>query len=243
MKKPEDFITSEPSVPEVGIEGTQVEETAATSDGKSILIMTAVIIGLFALTFAGFSAYNHFTAAQVLDVDELHTENLQGELAEEEGYLYNGFSVVQVDGLWWTERMIRGKLYKIPLHFGPKEVENIPVNGGLHADFNKGETIYMAIDPAVADKYYTLALSELSFNIAKAVNRIPEGSCTTEDVACVNRTIISCENTGGKPVIQLEIGGEPMVEYTGTCIKVRGTEYGLVKAADRLLYDWYGIIK
>ncbi len=215
-----------------------------SKEGKRLLIMIMVIVGAFILLFAGFAAYNKITAANVVNVDELHQENLGGELDDEEGYVYNGYSFVKADGLWWTEMNKFGTLLKVPLHFGPKELEDIPITGTLNPKFNDGEQLYVAIDPDVNDKYYSLALSELSFNIVKGLDREPVGSCTKENWACDNRTIVSCNNTQGKAVVELSLEEGPGIELQGTCIKVKGNyQYDIVKSVNRLLYQWYGVME
>ncbi len=217
------------------------------STGRNLFILFLVIAGIFVLSFGSFTLYNKLSGAGVISIDDLHKENLGGNLDDEEGYVYNGYSFVFADGLWWTEMDKFGTLLKVPLHFGPKEVEKISTNGTLDSSFNEGEEIYLAIDPTVADKYYTLALSELSFNVVKGLDRMPVGSCTKENWACENRTVISCDSEAaseskGKDVIELALGNETVIEASGSCIKVTGSGYDLVKAVDRLLYQWYGIM-
>ena len=220
------------------------EETNFSDEGKNLLIMIAIVVGIFVFTIAGFKLYDHFTTAAVIDIDQLHKDNLVGDLNKEEGYIYNGYSFVKADGLWWTESNKFGTLLKIPLHFGPKEVEQIKVEGGLRPLINKGDAIYITIDPLVSDKYYTLGVSELSFNVAKGMDRIPNGACTEESIYCENRTIVSCENNPKNlPLIELELKNETSVVLSGTCIKISGYGYDLVKAVDRVLYQWYGIMK
>lgn len=219
------------------------EKIIPKTDGKSLAFISIAIIGIFALFFASFYFYNNYiTTAGIINIDDLHEKNLNDELDEEEGYVYNGFSFVKADGMWWTELNKFGIRLKVPLHFGPKEVEDIEIKGNLDTFFNEGEDVYVAIDPAVYNKYYTLGLSELSFNLVKGMDRAPIGSCTTVSPDCDNRTIISCNNTKGKPVIELALAEEPSIDLSGTCIKISGKEYGIVKAVDRLLYQWYGVI-
>lgn len=215
----------------------------SAGDTKNIIIGVLVIVGLLAITFGGFKVYDHFTSAEVVNVDEMHQDNLKGNLNNEEGYMYNGYSFIKADGLWWTEVQVKDKLLKIPLHFGPKEVEEVKVVGTLTPEFNLGKKVYIAINPNTQNKYYTLAISELSFNMAKGIDRIPIGSCTEENWACDNRTIVSCiNNSDNLPVVELEIDEENKIELGGNCIKVSGQDYGIVKAIDRLLYQWYGIM-
>lgn len=213
-------------------------------DTKNLLIMIAVLAGIFILTMGGFKVYNEFTGAGVMVLDDLHEKNLEGELDDEEGYLYNGFSVVKADGLWWTEVEIENRLIKIPLHFGPREVEQIPLAGNLDSyQFNQGDKIYIAIDPEVNyNKYYTLALSELNNNILQGVNRNIEAACTTDNPICDDRTIINCASAQGKSVVELAVSEKPGVELSGTCIKISGDGYDLVKSVDRLLFKWYDVM-
>ena len=220
-------------------------QTNWKDDGKGLLWLLIIVVGVFILFIGGFQVYNKITAAEVVDINQLHQENLQGDLSEKEGYLYNGFSFVFTDGLWWTDLKINEGIVRIPLHFGPKEVEEIKFQGYLNnTEFNSQEELFLTINPLVRDKYYSLALSELSFNIAKGIDRTPIGACTEENYACENRTIISCENNSQHlPVIELALDNKTSITYQGSCIKIAGEGYDLVKAADRILYQWYGVMK
>src|SRR3989338_11460946 len=223
------------------INNTIISENNSGSDTRSILILVGVSIALFLVVISGFALYNNLTGAVVTDT-ELHKKNLNGELNENEGYIYNGYSFIKADGLWWTEMNKFGTLLKVPLHFSPRELENIQIKGDLDPAFNEGDNVYIAIDLNVADKHYTLAISELSFNLAKGMDRIPVGSCTEENSACEDRDIITCETANGKPVVELIIDPLPRIEIIGTCIKISGTGFDLVKGVNRLLYQWYGIM-
>ncbi|MEK6863588.1 MAG: hypothetical protein AABW53_02730 [Nanoarchaeota archaeon] len=220
-----------------------LQTVTTAGDGKNILIMVGVIVGIFVLTLGSFKVYNQFTGAGVIVVDDLHQKNLDGDLDADEGYLYNGYSIVKADGLWWTEIDAGSRVIKIPLHFGPKEVEEIHVSGKLSSQFDKGNIVYIAIDPEVNyNKYYTLALMEMNNNILQGINRNIEAACTKENAACDNRTIINCDATDGKPVIELAVSESSEIEFSGSCIKISGDNEALVKAVDRMLYTWYGIM-
>lgn len=214
-----------------------------TNEGRSVLILVGVLIGIFVLALGGFKAYNHFTAANVVVIDDLHQQNLDGRLDPDEGYVYNGYSFVKADGLWWTEIDVGPRLIKIPLHYSPHEVEDIPLTGKLSKEFNNGTSIFMAIDPEVNyNKYYTLALMEMNNNILQGVQRNVQSACTKENPICENRTVVNCERTEGKPVVEVAVAPAPSIELDGSCIKVSGDGEALIKAADRMLYHWYGIM-
>ncbi|MEK6846246.1 MAG: hypothetical protein AABY26_05775 [Nanoarchaeota archaeon] len=225
--------------------GAIPEEKEDSGDTKSILITILILVGVFALVIAGFQFYNYFHSPEIVNVDDLHQKNIGGDLDEKEGYLYNGYSFVYVDGLWWTETNRFGTLVKIPLHYGAKDVENISVTGKLDSDFNQQPVVYIAINPNINfNGQYTLALSELNNNLAKGINTNIEAACTENNPICDNRTIVSCQNNSKNlPVVELVVEPQPKVVLSGTCIKVSGEGFELVKATDRLLLQWYGIMK
>lgn len=216
---------------------------APKDDGKNILIIVAVLIGVFALFFAGAKVYTNLTGATVVNIDDLHSQNLENELDEEEGYMYNGFSFVKVDGLWWTEVQRFNTLVKIPLHFAPKDLEYLEIEGRASPDFDKYEDIYIAIDPDVSNKYYGLAIAELSMNMAKGINRNPIGACSKESPDCADRPIVSCDDSNGRPIVELVRGNETSITAEGVCVKITGKDIDLVHAIDRLLYKWYGVME
>jgi hypothetical protein len=218
---------------------------APKDDGKNILIIVAVLIGVFALIFAGAKVYTNLTGATVINIDDLHQQNIENKLDEEEGYMYNGFSFVKVDGLWWTEVQRYNTLVKIPLHFAPKELEYLEIEGKASLDFDKFTDIYIAIDPEVSNKYYGLAIAEFSMNIAKGINRNPIGACTKESEDCFDRPIVSCGDSNGRPIVELvrDNSTKTSIKADGVCIKITGSEIDLVHAIDRLLYKWYGVME
>jgi len=207
----------------------------------TIIVIVAVILALASGTF---SFLKFSKAPQALPIDTLHDLNKQGKLSPERGYMYGDHSIVMSDGLWWSDVYVLGTLYKTPLHFGPRDLENITITGKLNDSFNQQPDIYIAINPETSDKYYSLAISELSLNLAKVMNRAPIGACTTKnDLVCPERQIVSCSNPNGSPTIELELSDTPSIQLQDSCIKITGKDYDITKAVDRLLYQWYGVMQ
>ena len=218
-------------------------ESSSQSDGKNVLILIGVLLALFVLVIGGFKLYNHFNTAAVVVIDDLHQQNLDGKLDSDQGYVYNGFSFVKADGLWWTEVEVQDRIIKIPLHFGPKEVEKIPVTGKISPEFNKGDKVYVSIDPTINyDKYYTLGLMELNTNILQGARRKVEAACSKENPICENRTVVNCENNAlQQPIVELARSDTTSIQLVGSCIKISGKDEELVKAVDKVLYTWYKV--
>lgn len=213
-------------------------------EGKNILIMVGILIAVLLFSVGGFRVYDHLTGAGPVNIDELHLKNVEGELDPEEGYIYGQYSFIFTDGLWWTDIKQEDRWLKVRLHFGPREVSEVKVEGSLDERFNGGNEVYMAIDPEFGNKYLTLALSEINLNVVQGIRRKPVAVCTRDnETVCEGRDILNCENTKGKPVIELRYGGEPKITLKGTCILVSGEDYELVKAADRLIWQWYKVME
>ncbi len=208
---------------------------------KSLLIGAAVIIGLLLLIFLAIKIYPEL-AAKPMTITELHQQNLDGKLKPDQGIIYNGFSFIKLDGLWWGEVQVSDQLTRIRFHYNPKELENITITGHLNESFNNGSNVYLAVRPDYASKYYNLALSELTTNINHGIYGKVKAACTMEDDICVNRTIASCNNTQGLPVIELIPHDEAKVVLQGSCIGIYGNESDLTRASERVLYQLYGVM-
>lgn len=210
-------------------------------DSKKLLIMIVVIIGLFALFFFVRFVYN--PEAKVLTIDDLHKKNLEGKESDL-NYIYNGFSFVKMDNLWYTQVQARDSLIDIPLHFGPKELEEIPVTGKIDSFFNKQEEIYVTFDPNDTPLgYVALSSAELSLNMAKGINIMPVAACAkNETIACENRPIVDCSDEDKAVIFLKQTDSTGSVKLKGNCIELEGNKEELLKATDRLLFKWYEVM-
>jgi len=160
-------------------------------------------------------------------------------------YTYNHFDFYYHDGMWYTQIQLGDQPWNVPLRFGPRDVEYIPIIGdpNLHLAV---KAVYITFDPDSEDlDYHTaLAASELSLNLAQALDIAPIGACTENTTeACHNRTIISCETDNRHAIIYLTQNSSfPIVEQKNNCLIIKGKGFDLVKAVDRLLLYWYGIM-
>jgi len=217
--------------------------TEKSENPINYLVIIGTIVGVFAVLLVSFALYNHYATPEVKDIGELHMDNLNGEKLEEDSYVYNGYSFLNIDGLWFTEIEVGDNIYSIPLRYGPRDLENVTVDGSLTTDFYQNE-IYIAFDPTVESKYLTLAASELATNLNQVYQLNTKSACTLDDnsTLCAEREIISCDNNPDNlPMIELSYENTTALEMSGTCIKVSGYEFGLVQSVDRLLLSWYGV--
>jgi hypothetical protein len=202
----------------------------------AIIIIIAIIISL-----------RFFPEETPQTIDDLHLANLKKELNSNEGYTYNGYSFVFANGLWYTQvQNIAGtSLFNIPLHYGPKALEDIPVEGEFNSEiFNSEKGIYITFNPLGQNlNYVALAVGEFDQSIIQAFNKVPIAACDrNETAACIGRPIITCENTD-KPVLYLQQKPEAKVIFKDNCLIVQGVGPEIVEATDRLLLRLYGIME
>ncbi len=156
---------------------------------------------------------------------------------------YGYFTFEEIGGLWQTEIQLDNQLYAAMFRFNPNQVLDVEISG----DFSgfKSEPIYITFDPEVPEddfKYLALASSELSLNLVRALNFTVEGACTKNlTEACFNRSIVDCNSN--KSVVYLSTNPPPQILLKGSCVTVQGEGIDLLKSVDRLLFQWYKIMK
>ena len=156
---------------------------------------------------------------------------------------YNYFTFKEVGGLWQTNIQLEGKLYEAVFRFNPEQVEDVYISGNF-TGFTK-EPVYITFDPTVDSeqfKYLALAASELTLNMVRALNVSVEAACTKNETdACKGVPIITCEDD--ESVIYLVPLPPTQLTLSGSCMTLNGEGMELLKSADRMLFQWYKIIR
>ncbi len=214
-----------------------------------------LLIGVVLLIIIGIILIPKFFTEEVKTINELHQDNLEGKLNDDVGYVYNGASFVFVDGLWYSQvrNIFSGNFYNVPMHYGPNELEDIPLEGelGSFLELAANNTIsdnpfvvYVTFDPTLEElQYIALANGELTQNLVKTFNLGFVPACTTDEVAaCVGIDIITCNNTDN-PVIFFNDEEPTLVKLEDNCLIIQGSGMEVVRAADRLLLHLYNIME
>lgn len=213
---------------------TEVKEE--TDDTKRILFVIGILVACFVL----FIAVRYFTQERALTIDDLHQMNLEGKETEN-NYMYNGFSVVRVGDLWYTQVQRDNKLFNIALHHGPRELENVSISGKINSTFNSGK-LYISFNPKGKNTEWTaLAAAALSSNLAKGIGVTPVAACDRNTTECADRPIITCNS--GKPVIYLSQEKDAArILLKGNCVTLEGQKDELVRAVEKFLLVWYKVM-
>lgn len=185
----------------------------------AVILIVAAVAGIFALK-------NYYVPEKDKDIVK-----------------YNNFNFVKEESLWLTQVQVKGQLYNVRLHYNPYEVENIPYVGDIDERFQQ-DAIYITHDPAEGNLgHVAVAAAELSLSMASVFNIEPVAACSKNFTGiCETRPIITCENTNSS-VIYLKEDDITQVSLKGNCIVIQGRGQELIKAADKVLYIWYRVIK
>jgi hypothetical protein len=210
-------------------------------DTRNLLYVIGVVVLIVVIFIAVFVLYK--PGPQVVTIDDLHAANLAGELPPEVGYLYNGFSFIKYENLWYSQLARNTTVYDVSFNYDPKSVEDIPVEGKLVRDFVKDKRIYITFDPT-GDylSYVGVANFGLSRSLAWAFGYNMTAGCTKNVTsACQKAGVVLCGDPD-KAVIYFKETNETKVILDDTCVTVQGMGPEIVRAKDRLLLRWYGMM-
>jgi hypothetical protein len=158
---------------------------------------------------------------------------------------YNGFYFAKVNDLWQTEWQRDNQDYILDFRFNPEEVKDIPIEGTVDMRAQL-ETVYLTIDPSeektVENANLNIAAIELATKLTAVFERTVLTACTrNESSGCLERPIVTCANTN-QTVFYLKQDNESKIVLDGNCITIQGTNQGIVKASNKIIFKWLGII-
>ena len=222
-------------------EGLDNEPDFKKPSDKTLVMGILILV----LLFVGAFVFFYFTKEEPLTVEGLHSANFDDELDPESGRIFQGYSFINIDGFWYTQLKspAGSKNYDMALRFAPWEVENIPLTGQLNESFFNTETQYfVTFDPLGSDfNYVALAIGDFNEHLMKIFEKVPVAACDKNETdACFGRPIINCDSKG--LVIYVKESADVGVGYANNCIVLSGSGLDLVRAADRSLYNLYGIL-
>jgi len=215
------------------------EESVEENKGEKMLIWSAVL--LIATVFAIVIFIRISQRPTVKTIDEIMRDTLTGKETAN-NFVYNGYAFAKIDNMWWTRWKSGNKAYNIPLRFNPRQVENVTIDGELDKRFT-ANNLYITFNPDEERfTYLALAAGELSLNLVTALNATPIAACITNSTdTCSTRPIVSCQNED-KAVIYIREANETAVLLNGNCMVVQGNGMEIMRAVDRVLFIWYGIM-
>ena len=192
----------------------QSAEEREKKEKKMKLIMTVVVVAILGASTAAYALM---------------------ETGTSESKKYNGFTFIRTENGWQPKKM------DFVTSYLPQDVENITVSGSLSIDDFSGNAYINA-----KSSQEIMAANELlkTLKIDKATV-----SCSPEEeneTFCADMPIKSCDDadaTNSIIVFSRTDANESTVSYKSHCLIIEGPEDGAIKAADRIIFLLYGIIK
>jgi len=206
-------------------ESEKESEKDSKESDKIILMIIASLVIVFLLIFG----------------IRLLVKQQQTQIQERE---YNNYKFLNISGLWMTEvqNPRTKKIYQVPLHFGPWELEDIKINGNIDQRFNSSK-IYITFDPEQKDLgYVTISVSELSNSLAQAFGANLIAACTKNLTGCENRPIVTCSTTNDTVIYISQESNESRIILRGNCVTIQGQKYSVVKSTERFIYQIYDVM-
>ncbi len=156
---------------------------------------------------------------------------------------YNYFVFEEKAGLWETILSLNDQTYSAAFRFNPEQAEDVYITGSF-SGFKKSP-IYLTFDPNASSeqfKYLALANTELSLHLIRGLNMQVEAACTVDETpACEDRPIVTCNSN--ESVIYLVPKAPTQITLKGSCVTLSGEDMELLKSVDRVLFQWYKIMR
>ena len=144
--------------------------------------------------------------------------------------VYNTYEFKKADGdvIWYTSWNRNNITHILPFRHTPFDVENIS----------------QGIERLLTDETLRKELSAKGIEQAKKfkLENSANGACSkNETLGCFDRPIVSCD-TESASVIYLKKDPETKIILDGNCMTIQGNDNEIVRATDRILFQWYHII-
>ena len=149
--------------------------------------------------------------------------------------MYNGYKFTKQDYGWQTQV---DELYVFTSYL-PQEVENIKHSGFFALDDFKNIIYFVA--KSKNEKKAANELDKMLLALKKDYACLPEYKNEPE---CQNLTLRSCEDASYiKKIIVFEENNETSIKHENNCVTIKGQGENILKAADKVIFLLYGIIK
>lgn len=206
------------------------EQPESNNDSKSTLYFIVAVVVLLAI------------GAAIFFMSKNPSEN-----TDYQKVTYNGFEFeLHPDvGLWSTQWQNEGQVYNLRLHYNPYQVENVSISGD--EGWNAGSQTFLTFDPEGKElRYVALAATELALSLQNTFGITPIAACTVNATGteCASRPIVNCTSMPeNSSVIYVRSSGPAEVILEGSCATMQGDGIEVVRAAEKAIYQWYGIIR
>ncbi|MEW6063539.1 MAG: hypothetical protein AB1571_04185 [Nanoarchaeota archaeon] len=205
----------------------------------SVVVIVVVLVLMFSIGFIVYRNYLNVTK------DVYIYKGINGETYTFQRFILenNTFHAIRV----YAEVNGETKEYKYPLHYGPYEVEDIPIESNLDEKILK-KWIYLTQDPELVNKsngrsmLAVLEIGRITGTADYGLYQINTQAAYTME-SDVKVPVKTCKDASDKVgIIEIRMGSKDAVYSENECVIVEGKdEQGLIKAADKLTLHLLGV--
>jgi len=155
------------------------------------------------------------------------------------GLSYNSFSFTQTQqGQYVT--VVDGK--RLTFVSFPSDVASVPFDSGIPALMKGAQIVITTFDPGNLSSDQLMIMDYIRFDLSQKIgDKAFSGVMAKDDRYPL--PLITCTNASSyAPIIVLLPVNETAIAREGNCIFLFGTQQGVLRAYDRLMYGYYGII-
>jgi hypothetical protein len=188
---------------------------------RKVLIFSIIMIGLMIFSVAEVIVYNQGGDGQQTEYGDYEFELTQSG-----------------DGYVWTTNL-NGQ--QVEFQSLPVQVTYIPVDSDAILLLQQSQQIVLSADPAVT---YTDAATvdyarlQLGLALVKVANAISSPSETS------SLPVMNCSSaTAQQPVVVFNLSNDTSLRRDGFCLVVNGQQIDTLKVKDRIIFEYYGILK
>lgn len=146
--------------------------------------------------------------------------------------LSNGQYIASIDG------------QRLTFYSFPTEVESVPLDKDLPALLNDAQILIVTFDPSNKSDQDLAVIDYIRYDLSLKLKSKSFSAVMIND-SRYPLPLITCENASSyAPILLLDSTNESQSAVTrqGNCIYLTGAQQGLLRAYDRLMFGYYGII-
>jgi|GEM_PF-3987530 hypothetical protein len=210
------------------------EEKTAWKKSNMFLLIAIIVIAVIAASILIYVNYERIK------------ENQKPVFNSSNYYQWGNYTFIKKeDNSWETVYTNAGQQYILNFYYGPRDLLDLEIeyeNAYFGKIVTPGSSVYIVIDPNATDGYVGVATTSLSRGLNRVFNVPASGACTQEHEACGDRPIIpSCMLTPYPTIFVIKDQNTSIV-YRNNCLFIKGEGQELIRAANKVLLGWYGII-
>ncbi|MFH1506508.1 MAG: hypothetical protein ABIE94_06000 [archaeon] len=198
------------------------------------LIITILIIAAIAIAFL---VYVNYINNRVPDEPVVNPNNY---------FQWGNYTFIKTGDFWKTEFQRNNLTFELSFYYAPHELTDLEIIYNKN-NFGKliqpGYNIYIVINPTQSDGYLGVAASSLAKGLMGVYNIDATAACVKEHEDCEGYLIIpSCESTP-YATIMIRKSHITSITYEDNCLTITGEGQELIRATNKVLLGWYGIIE